>query len=278
MKNTLYDVIIIGAGPSGIGTAIALQEMGLKNICILESFSIGESFKRWPKETMFITPSFTSNAFMMPDLNAITPLTSPALQFKKERISGPDYADYLGALVESYQIPVQEGVSVTHILDDPSVILSPNTMERLRAEMVRGNIRIITNATVTHVIKQNVKYEITLASGKKMSTHVQPLLAAGFKTSTILIEEFLNRTESGDVILTNTDEIAKTKNIFLVGPMVHHDDVIFCFIYKNRMRFAVVAGEIATRLGLNPSETIAQYKKYNMYLEDCAQCAGSCNC
>ena len=38
-------VVIIGAGPSGIGMAIALIEMGLDDILILDKGQVGESFK-----------------------------------------------------------------------------------------------------------------------------------------------------------------------------------------------------------------------------------------
>ena len=37
-------VVIIGAGPSGIGMAIALIEMGLDDILILDKGQVGESF------------------------------------------------------------------------------------------------------------------------------------------------------------------------------------------------------------------------------------------
>ena len=56
-------VVIIGAGPSGIGMAIALIEMGLDDILILDKGQVGESFKNWPLSTRFITPSFTTNGF-----------------------------------------------------------------------------------------------------------------------------------------------------------------------------------------------------------------------
>ena len=74
------DVVIVGAGPAGIGVAVTLKRMGI-NFVIVEKDSIGSSFKKWPEETQFISPSFTGNFFRMPDLNAITPETSPAFNF-----------------------------------------------------------------------------------------------------------------------------------------------------------------------------------------------------
>lgn len=62
------------------------------------------------------------------------------------------------------------------------------------------------------------------------------------------------------------DQSTKNPGLFVVGPMVKHitnvdceeskersneEDVIFCFIYKFRCRFALVAGEILSRLVLD---------------------------
>ena len=63
------DVIVVGAGSAGIGVAVVLKRMGI-NFQILEKEEVGASFKKWPEETQFISPSFTGNFFKMPDLNA----------------------------------------------------------------------------------------------------------------------------------------------------------------------------------------------------------------
>ena len=63
------DVIIVGAGAAGIGVAAVLKRMNI-NFIILEKEEVGASFKKWPEETQFISPSFTGNFFKMPDLNA----------------------------------------------------------------------------------------------------------------------------------------------------------------------------------------------------------------
>ena len=89
-----FDVVIVGAGPAGIGVGILLQKLGI-SYGLLERISIGESFKKWPKETRFISPSFTGNFFKMPDLNAITPDTSPAFDLLTEHPTGEEYAVYL---------------------------------------------------------------------------------------------------------------------------------------------------------------------------------------
>ncbi|BBU38874.1 pyridine nucleotide-disulfide oxidoreductase [Aeribacillus composti] len=65
-------ILIVGAGPAGIGMGILLKQLGIKNFGILERDRIGSSFMQWPKEMRFITPSFTGQGFGALDLNAVS--------------------------------------------------------------------------------------------------------------------------------------------------------------------------------------------------------------
>lgn len=100
------DVVIVGAGPAGIGMALALSKVPDLAFGVLESDRIGESFRRWPSQTRLITPSFNSNPFGLADLNAIDENSSPAIFAGAEHLSGPQYADYLNAVAENYDLPV----------------------------------------------------------------------------------------------------------------------------------------------------------------------------
>lgn len=108
------NVLVVGAGAAGVGVGLALKRLGLR-LLLLDRYGVGASFRRWPKETRFITPSFTSNAFNLPDLNALTPETSPAYSLGKERLSGADYARYLAALVRHYELPVATKTEVQRV-------------------------------------------------------------------------------------------------------------------------------------------------------------------
>ena len=82
----------------------------------------------------------------------------------------------------------------------------------------------------------------------------QPILATGFKSSLMLIDElFIWEDEKNYVLLNQDDESIKTPGLFLVGPQVRHDDLIFCFIFKYRQRFGVVANAIGKKLGIDTS-------------------------
>ncbi len=364
-------VIVVGAGPAGIGVGIVLKKMGVPFV-ILERDGVGSSFQKWPKEMRFISPSFTGNFFGMPDLNAITPDTSPAYALQTEHPTGQEYARYLNAVAYYNQLPVKSDCEVLsvgkkgdvfHVDTDKGVIesdyviwaageyqypndkpfdggeecmhnsqvgswkalegdsfivigayesgidaayqlaasgkqvtvldagdelagqesdssysLSPFTRDRF-AEY-KSNIQVVTNARVKSVEKNDLKYTLHLENGKSITSSNQPILATGFVSSLSLIDSLFAH-EKGYAELTDTDESTKTPGLFLVGPQVRHGGAIFCFIYKYRQRFAVVAEAIADRLGWEKEkidEVVNEYKKMNFYLKDLSCCGDECVC
>ena len=110
-----HRVIIIGAGAAGVGMAITLQEFCIKDVLIVEKGSIGHSFKHWPLSTKTITPSFTTNDFGMPDMNAIAKDTSPAFTFNEEHLSGKRYAEYLSLVATHYNLNVKTNTNVSRV-------------------------------------------------------------------------------------------------------------------------------------------------------------------
>jgi len=109
-------VIIVGAGPAGVGCGLALQRAGIERVLVIEAHKIGASFRRWPEQMRLITPSFHGNPFFQTDLNAATPDTSPADFFQKEHLSGDDYADYLYALVRHFDLNVLEQERILEVI------------------------------------------------------------------------------------------------------------------------------------------------------------------
>lgn len=107
--------IIVGAGPAGIGCALALNRAEAEAPLILEADRVGGSFRRWPQEMRLITPSFYSNPFFQTDLNAITPDTSPGDFARSEHLSGSEYADYLSTAVDHFGLRVSENEKVLQI-------------------------------------------------------------------------------------------------------------------------------------------------------------------
>ena len=56
-----------------------------------------------------------------------------------------------------------------------------------------------------------------------------------------------------------------------------HGKAVFCFIYKYRQRWAIVAREILMRMG-RYSRAIADYGSKGFMLEDLSCCQDACSC
>ena len=370
----LHQVAIVGAGAAGLGCAAALKEFGVDDVVVLDRHEVGASFRQWPDEMRFITPSFTSNAFGLLDLNAIVPGTSPAYSLDREHPSGVAYAQYLDFVVEYYQLHVELGVHVRsltaegdgtftltttgqpvraqHVIwaagefqypernsfkgsewcchtaevdtwqnlkgdrftviggyesaadatvalaqlqksvtvlartatwnseePDPSLSLSPFTRERLAWANTTGFVDLVEDVDVTSVREDGEAWVVRASDGREWASETRPILATGFAGSLGLLDGMIERDESGDPVVTEeADESTLVPGLFIAGPMVQHRGVRFCFIYKFRQRFAVVADAIAQRLGLETEEAVAARRSAGLYLDDLSCCAETCAC
>ncbi len=113
------DVVIVGAGPAGIGMALELNKIADLEYGVLERDRIAESFRRWPAQTRFITPSFNSSPFGLADLNAVDAVSSPAIFAGTEHLSGAQYADYLTLVANVAELPIVRGCKVLQVDPDP---------------------------------------------------------------------------------------------------------------------------------------------------------------
>ena len=103
------------------------------------------------------------------------------------------------------------------------------------------------------------------------------MLATGFEGSLTLADE-LFAVDDDVPELTDRDESTSTPGLFLVGPQVAHGGQQFCFIYKFRQRFAVVAETIGERLDVD-TDPLEDYREKNMYLDDLECCEPEyCDC
>ena len=370
----LHQVAIVGAGAAGLGTAAALKEFGVEDVVVLDRHEIGASFRRWPREMRFITPSFTSNAFGLLDLNAIVPGTSPAYSLDREHPSGSAYAQYLNNVAAFYEIDVESGVDVCsltteddgtftlatadepvraqHVIwaagefqypernsfsgsdccchsaevgtwqelegerftviggyesaadaavslvqlkknvtvlartatwksddPDPSISLSPYTRERLAWAHTTGFVNLVDGVDITSVREDGDAWVVQASDGREWASETRPILATGFKGSLGHLDGLIEYDEDGDPVVTEeADESTLAPGLFLAGPLLHHRGVHFCFIYKFRQRFAVVADAIAQRLGMDTEEAVAARREAGMYLDDLSCCVESCEC
>ena len=57
---------------------------------------------------------------------------------------------------------------------------------------------------------------------------------------------------------------------------MRHGELSFCFVYKFRQRFGVVANAICRGLGKDTRAAVAECRKMNMYLDDFKCCESTC--
>ena len=163
-------------------------------------------------------------------------------------------------------------------MTDPSLKLSPYTLERLREEKKNGRIKLLANTSVTEVCKEGDIYKIFSNKPKAIFSKTQPILATGFKSSLSMIEDLFDwHEEEAYALINEHDESTKTPGLFLVGPQVRHENLIFCFIYKYRQRFGVVANAIGQKLGLETS-VLENHRNEGLYLDDLSCCGQECSC
>jgi hypothetical protein len=131
---------------------------------------------------------------------------------------------------------------------------------------------------VETIQKTRTGYSVRDTQGEVWNTQRQPILATGFMGGYKQIIDLFELREDGYPLLNEHDESTLTPRLHLVGPSVRHDDLIFCFIYKYRQRFAVVAKAIADRLGLETAEFEKTYRRWGMFLDDFECCGEQCVC
>lgn len=368
----IFDVIVVGGGAAGVGVSVALKDAGIENFIILERHHLlGASFLLWPAETRFISPSFATNSIGMLDLNAIAMGTSPAVMLETEHPTGEDYAAYLNAVAQHYELPVRPGTNIVRVskeeelflvktpqltfqakhviwaagefqyprlnpfagskhcrhtatvpsyeelegddfvvvggyesgidaayhlakrgkkvqvLDegspwqeessDPSVALSTYSIERMRSYEFASKVELVADTRIESVNLEDGVYALTSVDGRSFKTRTKPLLAGGFEGSHRIVKDLFEPREDGFPLLNEQDESTFVPGLFLCGPSVRHEKHVFCFIYKYRQRFAVVAKTIATSLGLE-AEGLEIYRKWGMYLDDLSCCGEECVC
>jgi len=188
--------------------------------------------------------------------------------------SGMDAAANLVALGKKVGVLDRTGVWANPDAD-PSIALSPYTLQRLEFIYRTGRLDMAGNASIEEVKPIPGGYAV-YSEYQKWTTAHPPILCTGFDTSLKQIAPLFDWS-GGYAALTENDESTLTPGLFVAGPSVRHGDLIFCFIYKFRQRFAVVANAIAHRLGLDPSPLDA-YRQAGLFLDDLSCCDNDCIC
>ena len=162
---------------------------------------------------------------------------------------------------------------------DASFSISPCTKDRLLPHA--KNIQIKPNSRVEAIKKDGDEYLLTTEHGEVFRFETQPILATGFTTSLSQVRDFFT-WEKSTPLLSQHDESTKTPHFFLVGPQVSHGKAVFCFVYKFRQRFVVVAQRLAELLGLSSDPrvqaVVADYQRKHCFLQNLSCCEDECTC
>lgn len=163
-----------------------------------------------------------------------------------------------------------------HESSDPSVSLSTFSFERICHTKFEKNVDLFPETVVSSVTLEGDTYVLTTENGQVFKTQTQPILACGFEGSHKSVSHLFEQRDDGFPLLNESDESTILPGMFLCGPSVRHDDHIFCFIYKYRQRFAIVAQAIASSLDLPTDELVSMYRSWGMYLDDLSCCGQEC--
>lgn len=370
-------MLIVGAGPSGIGVATALKQAGVTDMQIIDAREIGASFLNWPRQMSLLTPSFHSNSFGLTDLNAIDPETSPADYLRTQHPKGDQYAKYLKAVATYHELPVRTGVRVSalekegdqfiattnegdffadivvwatgqffsprdqafpgaelalhsskvndwkelegdeftviggyesgldaalNLVDlgktvslhsrgepwtsddpDPSRSISPRTLDRLRdilqSPEKSKKLELFKNSDICSIEESQGWWTLLDQDEIPSVSYTRPILANGFHSGLGLVESLFRHDENNlPVFSEEADESTSTPGLFYTGPALVHRNSLFCFIYKFRARFGVVAREIANRLGKpEVDDKLMSYLKAGFMNTD-LDCCTNCEC
>ena len=370
-------VLIVGAGPAGLGVAAALKRAGVQDILVIDAREIGASFRQWPRQMSLLTPSFHSNSFGLTDLNAIDPETSPADFLRTQHPEGRHYADYLQAVAAHHQLPVRNGIRLraltkegdmfvastqsgeiradyvvwstgqffspreddfpgayhaihsSKVADwssltgedftvvggyesgvdaalnlveagksvrllsrgepwssdhpDPSRSLSPRTLDRLRGLLrTKGQssrLELVKNTDIRHIEEGEGWWILRDQDDIPHVARTRPILANGYHTGLGPVDHLFTHDDNGlPVFSEEADESTLTPGLFYSGPALVHRNALFCFIYKFRARFGVIAYEIATRLGKpEVDQKLIAYLKAGFMNSD-LDCCTNCEC
>ncbi|MEM9348169.1 MAG: NAD(P)/FAD-dependent oxidoreductase [Planctomycetota bacterium] len=190
--------------------------------------------------------------------------------------SGVDAAYYLSTRGKRSRL-FDRGAPWDTESSEPSGALSTYSHERMREESFQQFVELMPESAIESVDQVDGEYQVTTDDGRWFRSEAAPILAGGFEVGHKLVDDLFEKRDDGYALLNEHDESTITPGLFLSGPAVRHDGHIFCFIYKYRQRFAVVAKAIATSLDM-PAEYLEQYRKWGMYLDDLSCCGQECVC
>lgn len=164
---------------------------------------------------------------------------------------------------------------------DPSRSLSPHTRDRLRRALLEapGQVRFYKNADIRRVVKSGEVYELFDGEGTRFVSRTKPILCTGFVSAMeqSVVRDLWEWKNGQPVVSEEADESTLMPGLFYSGPSLQHRGMLFCFIYKFRSRFGVIAREIAERLEKEWERPLKRWRERGFMMDDLSCCA-DCQC
>jgi putative flavoprotein involved in K+ transport len=165
---------------------------------------------------------------------------------------------------------------------DPSRSLSPRTLDRLRELLRRPPRQRTSSLPRTPRFETSRKVNAGGLFGIKtafpFASLTRPILANGFESGLGPVADHFEHDENGLPVFSEKADESRLLGLFYSGPSLVHRNSLFCFIYKFRARFGVIAHEVATRLGKpDVDEKLMPYLKAGFMNED-LDCCTECQC
>lgn len=122
---SVHDVLVVGAGQAGLGTAWWLTRKGVRDVVVLDAAEVGGSWlRRWESLQLFTPRRFSS---------------LPGVPFPAGRTPTPDrveMAEYLHGYARRLDVPVRTRTPVTRLTPDPAGFRAETPDGPLRARQV----------------------------------------------------------------------------------------------------------------------------------------------
>lgn len=162
---------------------------------------------------------------------------------------------------------------------DPSNSLSPRTRDRLREALsdAPGDIRFYRDADVSEIEVKGNQWCLKGKIMKPFESATRPILCTGFKSAVEPIKHLFAEQDGRVIFSEESDESTLHSGLFYSGPSLSHRESLFCFIYKFRSRFGIIARTIADRLGLDWEEPLRSWRESGFMMEDLS-CCTDCQC
>lgn len=160
---------------------------------------------------------------------------------------------------------------------DPSEVLSPFTRERLldTLDSYPERLALHGNSTVVRVDKLSGRYVVETEDGEVFDSKHPPIAATGFHSALTPIKD-LWEWDGSVPQFTEDDASTLHPGLYYSGPSLIQRNSRFCFIYKFRARFGVIAQSMARRLGY-PEPDLTDDRRRGFLVDD-LECCTNCEC